>query len=63
MHDALLAVDIGTTNVKGAIFSPEGSPASASKRISLEIDSALGTAEQDPEEVAQAVFSVIKELA
>jgi len=63
VHDVLLAVDIGTTNVKGAIFPPEGSPASASKRISLEIDSALGTAEQDPEEIAQAVFSVIKELA
>lgn len=63
MPEALLAIDIGTTNVKGSLFLSGAPVASSSRRISLEMDTALGSAEQDPEEITQAVFSVIRELA
>lgn len=63
MREALLAVDIGTTNVKGSLFLSGVPVTSSSRRISLAIDPDLGSAEQDPEEIAQAVFSVIRELA
>lgn len=63
MREALLAVDIGTTNVKGSLFLSGVPVAHSSRRISLAMNLDLGSAEQDPDEVVQAVFSVVRELA
>ncbi len=63
MREALLTVDIGTTNVKSSLFLSGVPVAHSSRRISLAMDPDLGSAEQDPDEIVQAVFSIVRELA
>ena len=65
VKDLFLAVDIGTTNVKGAVFD-KGSIfplESISRRISLYTEEGKGVAEQDPDEILKAVIEVISFLA
>lgn len=62
MPEALLAIDVGTTNVKGVVFRPDAPPALSVKRIGHSIEPSTGAAEQNPEEIVRAVFSIVKEL-
>jgi len=61
MEDFLLAVDIGTTNVKGALFRVDEGKAieTFSQRITTYSDERTGAAEQDPEEIYRAFEKVL----
>ncbi|MEZ0345921.1 MAG: FGGY family carbohydrate kinase, partial [Infirmifilum sp.] len=60
-HDLFLALDIGTTNVKGAVFQlGRGIPLdSIARRVSLYTNEENMVAEQDPKEINLAVEEVI----
>ncbi|MDX8342824.1 gluconokinase [Rossellomorea sp. YZS02] len=63
MSEFMIGVDIGTTSTKAVLFNKEGK---AIERHGIEYPlhtPTPGTAEQDPEEIFQAVIKCIKEVA
>lgn len=64
-RDLFLAVDIGTTNVKGAVFQKENGDIldSISSKIPLHTDAERGVAEQNPLEIYKAVESLASYFA
>ncbi|UTE78164.1 gluconokinase [Rossellomorea sp. KS-H15a] len=63
MSEFMIGVDIGTTSTKAVLFNKEGK---AIERHGIEYPlhtPTPGTAEQDPEEIFQAVLKCVKEVA
>ncbi len=58
----LIALDIGTTNVKAVVFSDDGQVLAAAERANRTLAPQPGWSEQEPEAVFQNVLDVLREV-
>ena len=59
--DLILAIDIGTTNCKAIAFNTVGEAVFSTKKSHATLAGSDGKSEQDPEEIFDVVWALIKE--
>ena len=60
--DLLIGVDLGTSVVKAALYTPDGAALATTARATTLRQPAPGVAEQDPDEFVAAALAVIREV-
>ncbi|MCB0040648.1 MAG: xylulose kinase [Caldilinea sp.] len=60
--DLLIGVDLGTSVVKAALYTPDGAARATTARATTLRQPAPGVAEQDPDEFVAAALAVIREV-